>query len=116
MINYARLLFECNKNGFENEDFQAFIKKSQLLLIGIKNNMSDIVAKVKSIIADKLNIEESKITGKASFIDDLGADSLDLAEVVLALESEFDCEIPDEVVEKITTLDDAVEYIQKNCG
>lgn len=76
--------------------------------------MSEITAKVKSIIADKLNIEEEKITPKASFIDDLGADSLDLAEVVLALESEFDCEIPDEVVEKISTLEDAVEYIEKN--
>jgi acyl carrier protein len=71
-----------------------------------------VFEKVKQIIADKLSLEEDEITMEASFIDDLGADSLDLVELIMALEDEFDMEIPDEEVENITTVADVVEYIK----
>ena len=67
--------------------------------------------KVKSIIVEQLGINESEITGDASFIDDLGADSLDTIELVMAFEEAFGIEIPDEAAEKIKTVRDAVEYI-----
>lgn len=68
--------------------------------------------KVKEIIVDQLGVEESEVTMEASFIDDLGADSLDIVELIMALEEEFDLEIPDKEAEKITTVGDAVEYIK----
>jgi acyl carrier protein len=71
-----------------------------------------VFEKVKQIIADKLSLEEDEITMEASFIDDLGADSLDLVELIMALEDEFDMEIPDEEVENISTVADVVEYIK----
>ena len=76
--------------------------------------MSDnnIEAKVKSIIIDQLGVSEDEVTINASFVDDLGADSLDLVELVMALEEEFGQEIPDEDAEKIATVKDAVTYIQ----
>lgn len=67
--------------------------------------------KVKDIIVDKLGIDEDQVTKEASFKDDLGADSLDIAELVMELEDEFDMEIPDEEAEKINTVGDAVKYI-----
>lgn len=70
--------------------------------------------KVKEIIVDQLGVEESEVTMEASFIDDLGADSLDIVELIMALEEEFDLEIPDKEAEKITTVGDAVEYIKAN--
>jgi len=70
--------------------------------------------KVKEIIADQLGIDEEEIVNDASFIDDLGADSLDLVELIMALEEEFDMEIPDEDAEKISTVGDAVDYIKNN--
>ena len=71
----------------------------------------NIPAKVKEIIAEQLGVEESEVTDSASFIDDLGADSLDTVELVMALEEEFETEIPDEDAEKIITIKDAVTYI-----
>lgn len=74
--------------------------------------MSNIESKVKKVVADKLGVEESTIKNEASFIEDLGADSLDTVELVMALEEEFGCEIPDEDAEKITTVQKAIDYIQ----
>ena len=70
--------------------------------------------KVKSIIVDQLGVDEEEVTPDASFVDDLGADSLDTVELVMALEEEFGVEIPDEDAEKITRVREAVEYIQAN--
>lgn len=76
--------------------------------------MSDIEARVRKIVAKQLDVTEENVTLDASFIDDLGADSLDVVELVMTLEDEFGCEIPDELAEKIITLNDAVAYIQEN--
>ena len=70
--------------------------------------------KVKEVIVDKLGVEEDKITSKASFVDDLGADSLDTVELIMQLEEEFGLEIPDESAEKMTTVQSAVDYIEEN--
>ena len=74
----------------------------------------DISSKVKKIVADHLGIDEAKVTEESSFIDDLGADSLDTVELVMAFEEEFNIEIPDDVAEKITTIKDAIEHIEKS--
>ncbi len=71
----------------------------------------DVFSKVKEIIVDQLGIDEEDVTPDASFIDDLGADSLDIVELIMAFEEEFDIEIPDEDAEKITNVSEAVEYI-----
>ncbi len=71
-----------------------------------------IIDKVKSIIVEQLGVEEEDIKMESSFVDDLGADSLDIVELVMALEEEFDLEIPDEDAEKIRTVGEAVKYIQ----
>ena len=76
--------------------------------------MSEIEAKVKKIIVDQLDVEESSVAPDAKFIEDLGADSLDTVELVMALEEEFGIEIPDEDAEKIVTVKNAVEYIQEH--
>lgn len=76
--------------------------------------MTDIANRVKKIVAEHLGVEESKVTENASFIDDLGADSLDTVELVMAFEEEFGCEIPDEEAEKIQTVQDAVDYIDSH--
>ena len=73
--------------------------------------MSDIVERVKKIVVEHLSVEESKISETASFIDDLGADSLDTVELVMAFEEEFNCEIPDDAAEKILTVKDAVDFL-----
>lgn len=73
-----------------------------------------IFEKVKSIIVEQLGVEEEEVKLEASFIDDLGADSLDIVELVMALEEEFELEIPDEDAEKIRTVSDAVNYIKEN--
>ncbi|MGY0691523.1 acyl carrier protein [Virgibacillus sp. FSP13] len=73
--------------------------------------MADVFDRVKDIIVDKLDVEESKVTMEASFKDDLDADSLDVVELVMELEDEFDMEIADEEAEKINTVGDAVNYI-----
>ena len=76
--------------------------------------MSDIAARVTKIVIEHLGAEESKVVPDASFIDDLGADSLDTVELVMAFEEEFGIEIPDEAAEKIQTVKDAIAYIQDN--
>ena len=73
-----------------------------------------IFEKVKSIILEQLGVTESSVTMEASFIDDLGADSLDIVELIMALEEEFDIEIPDADAEKVVTVGDVVEYIKDN--
>jgi acyl carrier protein len=74
--------------------------------------MSEIEAKVKKIVSENLDVEESKIALNSSFVDDLGADSLDQVELVMAFEEEFDIEIPDEAAEKITKVSDAVDFVE----
>jgi len=73
--------------------------------------MSNINERVKRIIVEQLGVKEEELTEQASFVDDLGADSLDTVELVMALEEEFDIEIPDEEAEKITTIQQAIDYI-----
>lgn len=75
--------------------------------------MSDTAERVKKIVAEHLNVEPEKITEEAKFIEDLGADSLDTVELVMAFEEEFGIEIPDDAAESITTFGDAVKYIDK---
>ena len=74
--------------------------------------MSDITTKVKAIIVDKLGVDESEVTTTASFTDDLGADSLDTVELIMEFEKEFDIQIPDDKAEKITTVGDAISFIE----
>jgi len=76
--------------------------------------MSDIEARVKKIIAEQLGVPESDVTNEKAFVADLGADSLDTVELVMALEEEFECEIPDEEAEKITTVQQATDYIKSH--
>ncbi len=75
--------------------------------------MSDIADRVKKIVVEHLSVDEEKVTDQASFIDDLGADSLDTVELVMAFEEEFGIEIPDDAAETIQTFGDAVEFITK---
>ena len=74
----------------------------------------DVVEKVKQIIAEQLGVDDGEVTPSASFVDDLGADSLDQVELVMALEEAFGVEIPDEDAEKIRTVQDAIDYIDKH--
>jgi acyl carrier protein len=76
--------------------------------------MSDIGERVKKIVVEHLGVEPDKVTEAASFIDDLGADSLDTVELVMAFEEEFHCEIPDDAAETILTVGDAVKFLEKN--
>ncbi len=73
-----------------------------------------IAERVKKIVVEHLGVEEDKVTDTASFIDDLGADSLDTVELVMAFEEEFGCEIPDDAAEKIQTVKDAVTYLEQS--
>jgi acyl carrier protein len=74
-------------------------------------SMSSIEQQVKAIVAEQLGVKEEEVTNDASFVDDLGADSLDTVELVMALEEEFETEIPDEDAEKITTVQQAIDYV-----
>jgi acyl carrier protein len=76
--------------------------------------MSDVLDRVKRIIVDRLGVDESEVTPEASFKDDLGADSLDIVELVMELEDEFDMEISDEDAEKITTVGEVISYIESH--
>ena len=75
-------------------------------------SMSTIEERVKKIVVEQLGVKEEEATNSASFVDDLGADSLDTVELVMALEEEFECEIPDEEAEKITSVQQAIDYIK----
>ena len=74
--------------------------------------MSEIEARVKKIVAEQLSVSDEQVTNAASFVDDLGADSLDTVELVMALEEEFEADIPDEEAEKIVTVQDAIDFIK----
>lgn len=76
--------------------------------------MENIEQRVKKIVAEQLGVKEEEIKKESSFVDDLGADSLDTVELVMALEEEFETEIPDEEAEKITTVQQAIDYVQSN--
>ena len=76
--------------------------------------MSDVADRVKKIVVEHLGVDEAKVSEGASFIDDLGADSLDTVELVMAFEEEFGCEIPDDAAEKILTVKDAISFISEN--
>ena len=78
--------------------------------------MSDIAERVKKIVIEHLGADEAKVTEDASFIDDLGADSLDTVELVMAFEEEFNVEIPDDAAEKIQTVGDAISFIKENAA
>ena len=78
--------------------------------------MSETSERVKKIVVEHLGVEAEKVNEEASFIDDLGADSLDIVELVMAFEEEFGVEIPDDAAEKITTVKDAINYIDQNQG
>ncbi len=75
---------------------------------------NDISERVRKIVVEHLGVDAAKVAEKASFIDDLGADSLDTVELVMAFEEEFGCEIPDDAAEKIVTVQDAIDFIQQN--
>src|SRR5579871_3152060 len=81
-----------------------------------ESRMSDVAERVKKIVVEHLGVEEAKVTDNASFIDDLGADSLDTVELVMAFEEEFGVEIPDDAAEKILTVKDAIAFIQQNAS
>ncbi len=83
-------------------------------LEGITFKMSSIEERVKKIVVEQLSVKEEEVTNDASFVDDLGADSLDTVELVMALEEEFECEIPDEEAEKIATVQQAIDYINEH--
>ncbi len=76
--------------------------------------MADLFERIKNLIVEELAVDPDEVTVEASFIDDLGADSLDVVELVMALEEEFDIEIPDEDAEKIETVQDAIDYLEAN--
>ncbi len=76
--------------------------------------MSSAEERVRKIVIEQLGVKEDEVTNAASFVDDLGADSLDTVELVMALEEEFECEIPDEDAEKITTVQQALDYVNAN--
>jgi acyl carrier protein len=81
-----------------------------------ERTMSDIAERVKKIVVEHLGVEADKVTENANFIDDLGADSLDTVELVMAFEEEFNVEIPDDAAETIVTVGDAIKFLQKNAA
>ena len=80
------------------------------------DKLKETTEKVKQIVSEQLGVDEAEVTPSASFVDDLGADSLDTVELVMALEEEFETEIPDEDAEKITTVQQAIDYINSHKG
>jgi len=103
--------FVTEKPG-ESGDFR---KHCNLLIVGILS-MSDVAERVKKIVLEHLGVDEAKVVENASFIDDLGADSLDTVELVMAFEEEFGCEIPDDAAEKILTIKDAIVLIEASAS
>ena len=78
--------------------------------------MSDVAARVKQIVVEHLGVDEDKVIDSASFVDDLGAGSLETVELVMAFEEEFGCEIPDDAAEKIITVKNAIDYVQERAS
>lgn len=78
--------------------------------------MEEVKNKLKEIVMDRLNAEEDQIKPEASFVEDLGADSLDIVELIMGIEEEFDIEIPDEDAEKLTTVEEAMNYVKSKLG
>ena len=78
--------------------------------------MEEVQAKLKEIVIERLNVEEDQIKPEASFVEDLGADSLDIVELIMGIEEEFDIEIPDEDAEKLTTVGEAMAYVKTKLG
>ena len=78
--------------------------------------MEEVQAKLKDIVIDRLNADEDQIKPEASFVEDLGADSLDIVELIMGIEEEFDIEIPDEDAEKLTTVGEAMSYVKSKLG
>jgi len=87
---------------------------SRGIVLERQTDMSDIAERVKKIVVEHLGVDEAKVTENASFVDDLGADSLDTVELVMAFEEEFGCEIPDDAAEKIATVKDAIAFIESH--
>lgn len=79
-------------------------------------NQEEALAKLKELVMDRLNVEEDQIKPDASFVEDLGADSLDIVELIMGIEEEFDIEIPDEDAEKLTNVGEALAYVTKKLG
>jgi len=99
----------------ERQDYDCATKSTEFKSNrGKRRNMAAVDEKVKQIIVEQLGVDEGEVTSSASFVDDLGADSLDTVELVMAFEEAFDIEIPDEDAEKIRTVQDAVDYIGKH--
>lgn len=78
--------------------------------------MENIEQRIKKIVAEQLGVKEEEVKNESSFVNDLGADSLDTVELVMALEEEFECEIPDEQAEKINTVQEAIDYVNENAN
>lgn len=78
--------------------------------------MEEVMSRLKEIVVDRLNVEEDQIKPEASFVEDLGADSLDIVELIMGIEEEFDIEIPDEDAEKLTSVGDAINYVKNKLG
>jgi acyl carrier protein len=93
-----------------------YVRSSITNPLGKEQGMSETADRVKKIVVEHLGVEADKVTEDASFIDDLGADSLDIVELVMAFEEEFGVEIPDDAAEKIATVKDAITYIDENKG
>jgi acyl carrier protein len=97
------------KNGFRRP-------RIQIIFVAKDQTMSDIAERVKKIVVEHLGVEPDKVTEKANFIDDLGADSLDTVELVMAFEEEFGVEIPDDAAETIQTVGDAIHILEKGAA
>ncbi len=109
--HYDLVFVDKSLNNIE-QSIELFIATQQESI----TTMSSIEERVKKIVAEQLGVKEDEVQTSASFVDDLGADSLDTVELVMALEEEFETEIPDEEAEQITTVQLAVDYINKNLG
>jgi len=91
-----------------------FSHSSEVFTMAAGDKLKETTEKVKQIVSEQLGVDEAEVTPSASFVDDLGADSLDQVELVMALEEAFDLEIPDEDAEKIRSVQDAIDYIDKH--
>ena len=112
------ILFNARQweTGFHRSLVQNIAKTCSCNTKGGSKPMSTIEDRVKKIVVEQLGVAEDQVTPDASFVDDLGADSLDTVELVMALEEEFDTEIPDDEAEKITTVKQAIEFVKANAA